>query len=238
MSDQVAGKQDQTGVSKYRPSAEPFVDDSFPDSEYDADPEFGRSDDDDLYGNDEDDEGNVRDFSSGDSTFGAGLGAGPSAADLAAGDAADRARTAHELRLRLDAATPGRSGNSRKGERRDVGASSFAEGASRLTAKNLGSGRTDDAEPQPIGGLIIGALARDQPGIGNPNARPGRLLRNQYVELVATPKGVHSLRSGGISVVFHIPHEIADQALHLHALQDIPVKIRIYELKEQDDVVG
>ena len=34
---------DDMGAAYHRPSSEPFVDPSFPDSEYDADPDFGRS---------------------------------------------------------------------------------------------------------------------------------------------------------------------------------------------------
>jgi len=48
---------------------------------------------------------------------------------------------------------------------------------------------------------------------------------------VAQVTGISTLRDGSVSVVLHVPHEIAEQAFLLHPLQYKPVRVMIKEIQ-------
>jgi len=52
------------------------------------------------------------------------------------------------------------------------------------------------------------------------------------VSLHAVPSSVSSLKGGGVSVVFHVPFEEADEALRVHKLKDALVAIDLYVIEE------
>lgn len=54
-----------------------------------------------------------------------------------------------------------------------------------------------------------------------PEAREDRL------SLPAIPQGVTSLKSGALSVVFHVPYESSEDAFKIHELQGKPVTLLI-----------
>ena len=55
--------------------------------------------------------------------------------------------------------------------------------------------------------------------------RPG--ASEDRLSLPAIPQGVTSLKSGALSVVFHVPYESTERAFRLHELKDKPVVLTI-----------
>ena len=55
---------------------------------------------------------------------------------------------------------------------------------------------------------------------------------NPILSLLCQPKSASSLRDGSVSLVFHVPHELAADAFKVHDLQDHPVRLDITEVKK------
>lgn len=204
-------------VSKYRPESEPFVEDGFPDSEYDADEQFGRDRSrDDLDDGDDDDD--VRDLDQRDQGDGRRYDAGPepTAAEYADGDHTDTLRFADELRLRLDPAASGDRSDPGSGSRGNP-ATTFAEGASRIDEKVGRAERT----PTRTG---ASEFLRDRAVA--PGTEPILTIA------VCQAKSASSLRDGSVSIVFHVPHELSAKGFEVHNLQDKPVRLELTEIIE------
>ena len=207
-------------VRGYRtPSAEPWVDDEFPPSAYLADPEFGHRFD------DGDDEADERDLSSRNSGLGdRHLAGAPTAGDWADGDAADEQRRIADLRLRLDPASAGDRGDLSERADGNIGfarATTFDGGAENLAGSIDRTPRGGEAVQ--IGRILERATAPVVVDIDR-----GRSV----VEiLVCAPMGITVLKDGTVSVTFHVPPELADQAFSIHPYMKAPVKLRLYEVR-------
>jgi hypothetical protein len=196
------------------PRSEPFVDEGFPDSEYDADPDFSRRRD-----LDDDDEGDDRDEGQGNQPSGdlVGVRGTTTADDWVAGDVADAERSADELRRRLDTAQSGDRTDPRPGGERDR-ARSFAEGAARIAGAHSGAS-AGEVGPARIGGLIAGALD----AIGEvPDTDP------YGAQFSAIPRNVTTLRNQDIAITFHARFDEGDEVFRMiRLMQNQPVVLKI-----------
>lgn len=47
------------------------------------------------------------------------------------------------------------------------------------------------------------------------------------------PASVSSLKSGGVSLVFHVPYDLSDEAFKVHPMQNKAVTLDIYLMEEE-----